>query len=214
MLFRSYLKFAVRSSRRFFVMQIIGFATSQAGILLVAQFSKSTEIAQYAILMRILGIQISFVTFIFGSYQAELNWALGDESYVKLKRFFREVYLFSVVFMLIVFVSLFIFRNESWFLSLIGGVQIPISLIVSGLVFSLIWTINYPFSLAAISDFPTSWYFWLATIALPCNLMIAIVLLKYLNFLGAPLIANAISMVLFSILPFCFSFYRNRPRYF
>lgn len=205
-----YLKFVIYSSYKFFFLQLIGFITSQAGILLVAQFSHTQEVTAYAIIMRILGIHIAFVTFMYGSSQSEINLALRNSRFDLLREYFVSVYLFSLVFITLIFMFLFLFRQDVFFLNLLGGSVLSTQLLLSGLLFIIVWSINFPFSVIAISDFPPNWYFRGAIVSLQLNLFIAVVLLKYLSFSSGPLIANSISMIFFSIVPFIyFNFRKN-----
>jgi len=204
-----YLLFLIQSSYRFFILQLIGFFTSQAGVLIVAQFSDSDEVAEYSIIMRILGVHIAFVSFIFGASQSEINQILKSENIENLRRFFFSVYVFSTIFITLIFSALLVFRENVLLLNLLGGTFLSTDLLLAGFFFLVVWSLNFPFSVVAISDFPHTWYFRAAVIAFPINLVIALALVKYLNFLGGPLVANCISMFAFSILPFVFFFFRN-----
>lgn len=204
-----YLLFLFRSSYRFFILQLIGFVTSQAGVLIVAQFSGTQQVAEYSIIMRILGVHIAFVTFIFGSSQSEINQILKTKSLKFLKKFFISVYLFSAISIVSIFTVLILFRENVFFLKIVGGTVFSSELVLTSLVYIVVWSINYPFSIVAVSDFPSKWYFRGSIVALPINLLIAVGLLECLKFNGGPLIANSVSMILFSIIPFVFWFFKG-----
>lgn len=199
-----YLSLVIESSYRFFFLQLIFFVSSQAGVLLVAQFSDFQEVTEYSIMMRILSVHIGFVSFIFGGSQSEINQILKTSGLKPLKKFFFSVYVFSTVFILWIFTILLLFRENVFFLKLVGGTVFSTELLLSSLLYVVVWSINFPFAVVAISDFPSDWYFRAALASLPVNLIIAVGLLKFVNFQGGPLIANCCTIVVFSIIPFTF----------
>lgn len=207
-----YLLFLIHSSYRFFILQLIGFVTTQFGVLLVAQFFEARDVAEYSILLRILGVHIAFVTFIFGSSQSEINQILKSKTLNSLRTFFVSIYLFSTIFIILIFTVLLLFRENIFFLKILGGTVFSPELLLTGLVYIVVWSINYPFSIIAISDFPTNWYFRGAIVSLLMNLVIAVGFIKYMDFNGGPLIANSFSMIVFSIIPFVFWIFKNRSR--